>query len=718
MLTPLYFELVEAKDQANGEAPVRWRVLLAKAGISHNGNHYPLEVLHQSARLFEGVRALARDDDQHVRGLGKNVGSLVGWIENVKPTPAGLEGVFVAEAKWLRDKIWNAWNLGKKDYIGLSLVAKAQIGRTMRDGAGRLVRMIQGIKEVDFVDTIVTPSAGGAILGLAEALGQPNGRLSLMNVDKLLSLIKRKDPAAYAQIDQSNIDEDQVVQIFEAIVEREESGDPATPAATPAAPTTPAAPAATSTPPTGATLEQVRQVVSEAIQTVTSGFESQRARERSETMLTTMVAESDLPAGSAPRILQRFAEDAPMTREQIAEAITDEQEYLGRNRFRGPGSQVVVECTADELDRWSAAMEGFFTGQAMPINGDEKNLQAPFVSIKEAYVEMTGDVHVTGMIEDAFKVGRTAEAAITSSTFGEALGSVMHRQLQREYQMAPFDQWKMICTEVPVNDFRTNKRAQLGGFSQLTSVGEGVDYTAFATEPDDFSATYAVTKYGRIQELTLETIVNDDVGVVLRMPRKMARAAMSTLNTNAWAPIINNSNWTGDDAALCSAGRGNYTTSAFAPATIAAGRLAMMKQTEPQSGDRLLLKPRFAAVPVDLEQQAREWLGSDSKPQVDRSTAATTENERVLNFLKSEGIIPLVIPHATDVNNCWLFANPDDVAMVEIGYLGNKREPELFVQDMPNVGSMFNADKITYKIRHIYGVCVLDFRGFYMFNVT
>jgi hypothetical protein len=32
---------------------------------------------------------------------------------------------------------------------------------------------------------------------------------------------------------------------------------------------------------------------------------------------------------------------------------------------------------------------------------------------------------------------------------------------------------------------------------------------------------------------------------------------------------------------------------------------------------------------------------------------------------------------------------------------------------MPNVGSMFNNDQLTYKIRHIYGGAVLDFRGWF-----
>ena len=51
--------------------------------------------------------------------------------------------------------------------------------------------------------------------------------------------------------------------------------------------------------------------------------------------------------------------------------------------------------------------------------------------------------------------------------------------------------------------------------------------------------------------------------------------------------------------------------------------------------------------------------------------------------------------------------------VIEIGFLDGQQDPELFMQDMPNVGSMFSNDQLTYKIRHIYGgnVLVDGFKG-------
>ena len=43
--------------------------------------------------------------------------------------------------------------------------------------------------------------------------------------------------------------------------------------------------------------------------------------------------------------------------------------------------------------------------------------------------------------------------------------------------------------------------------------------------------------------------------------------------------------------------------------------------------------------------------------------------------------------------------------------LFRNQEPEIFIQDNPTVGSLFTHDKVTYKIRHVYGGNVVEFRG-------
>jgi hypothetical protein len=72
-----------------------------------------------------------------------------------------------------------------------------------------------------------------------------------------------------------------------------------------------------------------------------------------------------------------------------------------------------------------------------------------------------------------------------------------------------------------------------------------------------------------------------------------------------------------------------------------------------------------------------------------------------------------VITHLTDATDWFACAGVDQVDQIELGFLDGREEPEIFVADMPTGGSLFAADKIDYKIRHVYGGAVVDFRGFY-----
>jgi hypothetical protein len=74
-------------------------------------------------------------------------------------------------------------------------------------------------------------------------------------------------------------------------------------------------------------------------------------------------------------------------------------------------------------------------------------------------------------------------------------------------------------------------------------------------------------------------------------------------------------------------------------------------------------------------------------------------------------MVVIAVWYWTDVNDWCAVADPNDIPTIEIGFMDGNEEPELFVQDMPSVGSMFTSDQITYKIRHVYGGAVTDFRG-------
>jgi hypothetical protein len=297
--------------------------------------------------------------------------------------------------------------------------------------------------------------------------------------------------------------------------------------------------------------------------------------------------------------------------------------------------------------------------------------------------------------------GRLTES-ITSTTFGEIMGDSITRRMLDYYNLPGLDNWRAIASVNPIRDFRTNRRIRFGGYGNLPAVAQSGPYVALST-PTDEEATFAISKRGGLEDMTLEAIANDDLSQLRDIPRRLGRAAAQTLHEFVWDFIRTNA-VIYDTTALAVAGHNNTGVAALAAASLAAGRLAMLKQTEMDNAKRLSIPPRYLVVPPDLEQTAYELT------QTDREVGNANNT---LNFARTFGLTTIVVPYWTDVNNWWLVASPSDVPTIEVGFFNGNESPELFVQDQPTNGANFTNDKVTYKIRHIYGGAVLDFRGFY-----
>jgi hypothetical protein len=242
-----------------------------------------------------------------------------------------------------------------------------------------------------------------------------------------------------------------------------------------------------------------------------------------------------------------------------------------------------------------------------------------------------------------------------------------------------------------VSDFRTHERIRIGGYGNLPAVAQSGAYGALAS-PSDEMATYAATKRGGTESVTLETIKNDDVQAIRRIPIELAMAAKNTLyefvfDFYATNPIIY------DTTALYTVGHGNLFTAALSSAEYATHRLAMLKQARAGSNKRLAVPPKKLLVPFELQETAYNLFVRNQN--LDPNFVGTLNPD----------IIP--VSYWTDANDWVTVCDQNVLPILEIGFLDGKEDPELFVQDMANVGSMFTNDKITYKIRHIYGGGVL-----------
>ncbi len=661
MQLDLCVPLIESQDREGRE----WEVVIIEAGKSGNGFYYPPQVLKEAVPLFSGVRALARADEQHIKDINKDVKNIVGWFGQARFEDNKVKARFyISEAaEWLRLLMLDAWKRGKKDIVGFSIVAQGA-SRLVREKKG-LIKRVDRIQQVDLVDVVVNPAAGGRIAKLVAGAGSKTKEEHGM-VEKMLEFIEQHSPELYQRLDVENIDQHKVLELYtEAVFRTGEVSD--------------------TDPKTR--LTRLEEDVQEA---------------KCRLKLVEALRDSGLPKLAQQKINRRFATGV-FNESQLREAISEERDFMARisgsHQVKGAGA-TKVEVGQGGRERTLTALDGFFANQ--DIAGVPR-----FRSFREAYVTITGDSSMSGQLREAHNLTKFTES-LTSSSWAEILGESITRRMLAEYSTPGLDDWRKIVSDVTaVRDFRTNRRMRIGGYGTLPAVNEAASYQNL-TSPGDEEATFSIAKKGGLEDLTLEMIANDDIGAIRRIPQKLGRAAARTLYKSVFDVIVNNSATSYDAVPLFDVGHSNLGSSALVANSLLSAKIAMSEQAAyGDSVDVLGLTAKWLLVPLELEDSA--YRLSTSPTVIGSANNAGTEP----NIHSAYGLGVIVLPYWTDANDWAVVCDTADCPTIEVGFFNGNEEPELFVQDQPTAGSMFTQDKITYKIRHIYGICVLDHRGIY-----
>ncbi len=733
------FGLLPDEDEpvtlAEGEQPKKptgkkWGVAIIQEGMSKNRNRYGRKVLQEAAPLYEGAKVYL-DHQEGERRFGRSTKDVAGFLKDVQPVlmrPKGateadaapifaLAATMVVTKASVREELLDAWNEGMANLFGLSHDVTAESQTVAAPGGAFYdVTRIDAVKSVDLV---TNPAAGGRVLDLVASDTVPQSlHEDEAMLTKLIKAIREsKNAGLIAKLEAlgANPAEDQVLAIYQEAIAG--NAAPAAPAAAPA-PAPAAAPAA----------QPTREAVEDGALSITEAVELRR--DSAQNFLEASLAACSLPdavkdhvkAKIAARIAAGTSRASIPTREAITTEIREQVELFGRladARVVVPAADrgTRIQVLEGRRDKVNKALDDFFgvapDGFTEAADG-KKTPKYKVVqpgqgvrSFRGLYVEITGDRDVTGRLSEATRLTESLD----STSFDQILADSVTRRMVAEYAAISQAQWRgTIADVVPVSDFRTQRRMRFGGYANLATVGQGAPYPAM-TSPTDEEATYAPAKRGGTEEITLEMIANDDVGVIRRIPSKMARAAAQTLYEFVFDFMRTNAAIY-DSVALAAAGHGNnIVATALSSANLVLARNTMKKQTDMSNSKRIGLNARYLWVPTDLEELAFQLTMATKA--INDAGVVTTAEPSAPNFIQKIGVEARVVDYWTDANDWWVTASVDQAPMIELGFLNGREEPELFVQDLPNVGSMFSNDKLTYKIRHIYGGAVLDYRGFF-----
>lgn len=700
--------------EAEAGAPERWRVCVIRAGLSANGVHYPAEVLRAAVARVEGAPVLARSDEEHVTARGGDVRALVGQLRGACYVEAGggaieadLQLLDPGMAARLREAYAQQMlgEAAERPILGLSIVADGP-GRAAYV-EGRRILIVESIDRVDSVDLVTRPAAGGAILRLVEAIRTRHEDPDMALRQRMIETIRtRLGEARLRAIDVADDEAlDAAYREAVAATPHPAMGSPAGAGGTPLAPVghlpAPAGHAGDVLLHPAGGGEPIR--LSEAIRSLAARADARDARDA--------IAASGLPAPAVERLQARLRE-GQIAPGAVDGAIRTEREYLAQV---APGAHVTglgdggdgrIEAGADAADRMRERVDALFDPDAAGPR-----------SIRALYQDLTGDRHVTGRLaecdlrrlreavhvlparlRETIQIGTGNNAGVLAEIFGD---SISRRMIAEYRDSGVWTWWERLVHVTDAPDFRSQHRIRWGGYDDLPEVAQGAEYTALPSPTDD-EETYTVTKRGGTEDITLEAISNDDMSQIGMIPARLARAARRTVSAHL-SEIYTASSGSGPTMAsgfrLFSTDHANHTTAALTAAAVAAARVAMWQQPEQDTTRVLGVMPRYLLVPIELQQTAEDLF------------VRNTNNDPSFVQRLSYDVVP--VPDWTDPTDWVLQADYRDCPTIEIGFLQGRREPEIFLQNMETVGSLFSSDKWTYKIRHVYGSTALDWRGMY-----
>ncbi len=739
-----------------------WEVLLIRAGESVNGNDWPADLLRASTQMFEGVTCFAdhASESEMADRPERSVRDVIGWYESTRfdEVSQGIIGFLFLEDEQIKRLLREAWEAGKADLIEFSVDALVRSEPNAKGG-----RNVLEITEVMSVDAVTRASAGGTALRLvaSERSGpeatrrrpaatrngdRPGGPATLPGsgrtveanremFEKLMEMLKKIKPDTTVSESATVADllrllkeaaggvEDEVLkaEVLDAIRESEAEDEAAKKKAAEDAEAKKAADEseAKNKADEEAAAQEARRKVTHSDGGTHRMSEADRTALREtrimvcgETLNRTL-AECNLPAALKESIRADFKgrEFAP---DDLTGRIAKDRTTWGKleesGEVRGMGR---IEVGDEETVKLGHAMDGFFAGR------DIEKIPR-FKSFKEAHRKVTGEwgdayqilheSYPAHMGERTAASPRLREAArarmresLSVSSWAQILGDSITRRMLAEYAMPGLNDWRRIASDITaVSDFRTQRRMRMGGYGLLPAVAERGTYQAL-TSPGDEEVTYAASKRGGTEDLPIEAIANDDMGAIRRIPAKLGRAAAITLYRFVLDFVVDNPTMDYDSVALFHASHGKLGSTALASAELDAARKDMRTQAAFGAATEILgVVPKMLLVPNELEHLA--WRLVTSTALVNTNENATTPNLH-------QAMEVIVVDYWTDANDWAVVCDPAVCPTIEVGFFEGREEPELFVQDAPNVGGVFDADVITYKVRHIYGGDVLDHRG-------
>ncbi len=289
------------------------------------------------------------------------------------------------------------------------------------------------------------------------------------------------------------------------------------------------------------------------------------------------------------------------------------------------------------------------------------------------------------------------EALSPNSQFSAILSNAVNKTMSIAYMAAAptFQQW---CGRGSNPNFKPSTHYQISEAGDLIRMTQSGEFKF--DEMSDNGVSKALATFGREFGMTRQALIDDDIGVLTKVPERYVRAASRGINKLVYQMLGNNPSIY-DGVTLFNASHNNVGVAGeIATTTVSKAREAMRTQKSLRGKETLNIAPKFLIVPAAQETAAKRFLSSTSDIELN--------NPGIANIFK-DSLIPIVDAEldAYSTSAYYFAASPADIDTIEVTYLNG--------DDMPKLESKVGFDYLGIKWRIFidYGVTVLDYRGLY-----
>ncbi len=359
-----------------------------------------------------------------------------------------------------------------------------------------------------------------------------------------------------------------------------------------------------------------------------------------------------------------------------------------------------IEVTADGGDRFR---EGATRGLMMRggMEDGERNEFTGYTlrELARASLEQRGVSHrsmnAVAMIGLAFNP--QAAGYHSTSDFAHILKDVAHKSMLKGYEEAE-ETYHLWTAKGVLTDFKATHRIDLNLFPNLQDLGESGEYK-YATIGDR-GETIKLATYGSMFAINRQTVINDDMNMLTKVPARMGRAAKRTIGNLVYTELTSNPNMS-DGTALFHADHNNLGTPG-APGidTVKEGLVKMGTQKDPDGiAAGLNIRPKFMLTPIELEIDAEDLMVAEYDP---------TKTQKKRNPVRGKAQVIADARLDSVSKTAWyMLADPSQYDTIEVAYLDGVETPFMDQQDG------WSVDGAEFKVRIDAGVKALDHRAMF-----